>query len=175
MGDIMIPSDSEIRLDFTLKVDHILKVEIPPGGTKVELVPQGGWLAWLQQGRKPSRLFRDQRFDIWTSTRFKMKMECQYSVGNTCGLQNTTGTHRVPVDVRVSLPSALTDAAGRPVSRRPLLLDGSETDMFQPSHYVDHKPGSLHFEIQKDSVEEMLTYDADKYSGNITVIWDSEV
>jgi hypothetical protein len=41
---------------------------------------------------------------------------------------------------------------------------------------VDQKPGTLHFDVARDQVEEMLEPGvARSYSGNITVIWDSEV
>jgi hypothetical protein len=30
--------------------------QIPPGGNKVLLEPQGGWQGWLEHGRKPVRL-----------------------------------------------------------------------------------------------------------------------
>ena len=176
MGDIMLPSDNMLTLNFTLEVQHALKVEVPPGGNRVELVPQGGWQAWLNQGRKPVRLFRDQTFNITSSSRFKMQLECQYSQdGNTCSLYEPLSGHFVPLNISVSLPNGLTDASGQPVNRRRLLRDGSGTELFQPGFYVERKPGTLHFEIARDQVEEMLTGVAKKYSGNVTVIWDSEV
>lgn len=175
-GDVMIPNDNLFTFNFTLDVQHTLKVEIPPGGNRVELLPQGGWQAWLNQGRKPIRLFRDQTFNISSSSRFKMRLECQYSTGNTCALREPTAGDPVPVNVSVSLPNGLTDAAGQPVNRRPLRLDGSGTELFQPGFYVDRKPGTLHFEIAQDEVKEMLKPGvARTWSGNVTVIWDSEI
>lgn len=82
----------------------------------------------------------------------------------------------MPLNTSVSLPSGLTDAGERTVQRRPLFLDGSGTELFQPSIYVDRKPGTLHFEIIKEHVEPMLREGVGKtYTGNVTVIWDSEV
>ncbi|MGH8387601.1 MAG: hypothetical protein ACRESJ_19295, partial [Pseudomonas sp.] len=69
-GDVMLPNDPAITLNFTLNVMHALKVEIPPGGNRIDLLPQGGWQAWLNQGRKPVRLFRDQTFNVSSSSRF---------------------------------------------------------------------------------------------------------
>nr|WP_224788151.1 hypothetical protein [Pseudomonas fluorescens] len=176
MGDIMLPDDDLISLNFTLNVEHTLKVDIPPGGNRVELVPQGGWQAWLNQGRKPTRLFRDQTFNMSASSRFKMNLECQYPSGNTCTLLEPTAGHFVPLNVSVSLPNGLTDAASQPVNRRPLLLDGNGTELFQPGFYVDRKPGTLHFEIPTSEVAEMIKPGRPRqYSGNVTVIWDSEV
>ncbi|MGH8390426.1 MAG: hypothetical protein ACRESJ_33970, partial [Pseudomonas sp.] len=70
MGDVMLPNDTVVTLNFTLDVQHSLKVEIPPGGNRIDLLPQGGWQAWLNQGRKPVRLFRDQTFNVSSSSRF---------------------------------------------------------------------------------------------------------
>jgi hypothetical protein len=177
MGDIMLPDDDLISLNFTLSVEHALKVEIPPGGNRIELVPQGGWQAWLTQGRKPTRLFRDQTFNVSSSSRFKMNLDCQYSLdGNRCSVRDPVSGHVVPLDVSVTLPSGLVDAAAQPVNRRPLRRDGSGTELFQPRFYVDRKPGALHFEIAQDEVGEMLKPGvARSYSGLVTVIWDSEV
>ncbi|KHK64428.1 hypothetical protein [Pseudomonas frederiksbergensis] len=175
MGDVMLPDDSILTLNFNLEVQHTLKVEVPPGGNRVELVPQEGWQSWLNSGRKPTRLFRDQRFHISASSRFKMGLECQYVSGNTCAISETSSGHQVPVNVSVTLPQGLTDGANQPVDRRPLLLDGSGTELFQPSFYLDRKSGMLHFEVDRSSVEDMLDSGAKAYTGNVTVIWDSEV
>ncbi|MNG16887.1 hypothetical protein D3C84_1008330 [compost metagenome] len=70
----------------------------------------------------------------------------------------------------------MTDDSGQAVDRRPLRLDGSGTELFQPGHYVDRKPGALHFEVAREHVEQMLQDGkAKNWSGNVTVIWDSEV
>jgi hypothetical protein len=177
MGDIMMPSSSTLTLNFILDVQHTLKVDVPPGGNRVELVPQGGWQSWLTQGRKPTRLFRDQTFNISASSRFKMQMECQYSHDSrTCAVLEPVSGHSVPLNVSVSLPHGLTDADGQAVDRRPLRLDGSGTTLFQPGFYVDRKPGTLHFEIPSTQVGEMIhPGQARQYSGSVTVIWDSDI
>jgi hypothetical protein len=172
----MIPNDNVLTFNFNLDVQHTLKVEVPPGGNRIELIPQGGWQAWLQRNRRPERLFRDQTFNISASSRFKMQLDCQYGDGgNQCMLLEPVSGGAVPVSISVTLPSGLNDAAGQPVSRRPLLRDGSGTELFQPGLYVDRKPGQLHFEIARTHVEEMLTGVAKTYSGNVTVIWNSEI
>ncbi|MBK5513688.1 hypothetical protein [Pseudomonas sp. TH15] len=174
MGDLMIPNDNLLRLNFTLIVEHMLKVEIPPGGTTIELTPQGGWQAWLDQARKPTRLFRDQTFNLWTSSRFKMQMRCQYDAGDTCAVQDPAG-NQAPLQVAVTLPAGLTTEGGRAVIRQPLRVSGVGTEMFQPGIYVDRKPGTLHFDIEQGDVANMLSREAATYKGNVTVIWDSEV
>jgi len=176
MGDVLLPNDTAITLNFTLDVMHSLKVEIPPGGNRIELIPQGGWQAWLNQGRKPVRLFRDQTFHVSSSSRFKMQLECQYALGNTCALRDADSTDFVPLNTSVTLPNGLTDAAGQAVQRRPLRLDGSGTELIQPGFYLDRKPAALHFEIAREHVETMLRDGvSNTWSGDVTVIWDSEV
>lgn len=173
-GDTMIPTDNVLTFNFTLSVEHVLKVDLPPGGNRVELLPEGGWQAWLNQGRRPARLFRDQTFTLAASSRFKMNLECGLVIGNTCGLRNDAGDE-VPVQIGVSLPYGLRDQYGQPVNQLPLRLDGVGTELFQPTHYVDYRPAQLHFEVGKDDVGEMLKTPGSTYSGTATVIWDSEV
>ena len=176
-GDVVVPTgDRELTLEFTLDVQHELKVEIPPGGNNVELVPQGGWQGWLSQGRKPTRLFRDQTFNLSVSSPFGMQMSCEYGNGTGCDLVETRTGQRVPLEVAVSLPHGLTDSSGQAVKRRPLRLDGSGTNGFHPSFYVNRGPGTLHFEVTRDEVEKMLTPDVEaNYRGSVTVVWDSEL
>ncbi|WP_407681934.1 hypothetical protein [Pseudomonas hamedanensis] len=176
MGDVMLADDSAISLNFALSVEHTLKVDIPPGGNRVVLEPVGGWQSWLDQGRKPTRLLRDQTFNIWTSSHFKMNLQCEYYSNNTCALWESTSGHSAPLEVSVTLPNGLTDGAGQPVNRRRLLRDGSGTELFQPGFYLDRKVGTLHFEVAQDAVDEMIKPGtARSYSGSVTVIWDSEV
>lgn len=176
MGDVMIPADSLLALNFLLVVNHTLKVDIPPGGNRVVLEPQGGWQSWLTQGRKPTRLFRDQTFNISASSRFRMNLQCQYASGNNCALWEPTAGHEVPLEVSVTLPDGLADAVGQPVRRRLLRRDGTGTELFQPGFYLDRKPGTLHLEVAREAVQEMLKPGVSRsYSGNVTVIWDSEV
>lgn len=176
MGDIMVSTESEVTLELKLNVQHTLKVTIPPGGNTVELLPAGGWQQWLSQGRKPTRLFRDQTFNISTSSRFRMWLECPDSGDNACHIRDPVSGHSVPVSVSVSLPYGLVDEAERPVNRRPLHLEGSNADIFQPGFYLDRRAGTLHFDITASHVAQMLETDqARDYSGTVTVVWDSEV
>jgi hypothetical protein len=173
-GDVLIPTDNQLTFSIFLEVQHDLKIEVPPGGNRIELVPQGGWQAWLNQGRKPARLFRDQTFNISASSRFKMQLECERVMGNTCALRNADG-HQVPLDISVSLPYGLNRPDGSAVSRQPLLLSGAGTELFQPGYYVNRRPGTLHFEVAKEHADSMLAQGGSTYSGQATVIWDSDL
>ncbi|AZF03956.1 hypothetical protein [Pseudomonas sp. R5-89-07] len=173
-GDTMIPNDAVLTFNFTLTVEHVLKVDLPPGGNRIELLPEGGWQAWLNQGRRPARLFRDQTFTLAASSRFKMNLECGLVIGNTCGLRNDAGDE-VPVQIAVSLPYGVRDQYDQPVNKLPLRLDGVGSELFQPIYYLDNRPAKLHFEVGKDDVGEMLKAPGTTYTGTATVIWDSEV
>ncbi|MBN3966155.1 hypothetical protein IMW75_12820 [Pseudomonas gregormendelii] len=177
MGDVMIPSDDTLTMNFTLDVRHVLHVEIPPGGNRVELLPEGGWQAWLQNpARLPGKLFRDQTFHIWTFSPFKMYLACESSADNPslCSLKNERND-QVPLDVRVSLPSGFTDNQGLSISRRALYKNHSD-NVFYPGFYVVRGAAKLYFEVRGAQVKNMLTnHPGTTYSGTVTVIWDSEV
>jgi hypothetical protein len=175
-GDVMLPSSSSLTLNFNLNVQHTLKVDIPPGGEKVRLVPNGGWQSWLQAGRRPVSLFRDQTFNISASSRFKMLINCGPGIGAECGLQDSNNYRRVELYVSVSMPDGITDLAGQPVRRMPLKPGAGSALYFKPGFYVDRAPGTLHFEVRPHSMESMLQPGvSDSYSGTVIVIWDSDI
>jgi hypothetical protein len=170
----MQPDDGDLTLDFVLDVQHTLKVDIPPGGNHIILEPQGGWQSWLDQGRAPTRLSRDQTFLISASSRFRMKLECELDLTEGCGIIDRESGYAGQVKVSVSLPHGLTDSSGQPVRR--LLLDREDSVTFQPGHYVDRMPGTLHFEVPEPETAFFVRNSKGRpYKGNITVIWDSEV
>ncbi|KOY03661.1 hypothetical protein [Pseudomonas nunensis] len=168
------PDDGNLTLDFVLDVQHTLKVDIPPGGNQVVLEPIGGWQSWLEQGRKPVRLVRDQTFLISASSRFTMRLECEWGLPNGCAIvDRVTGIAGI-VDVSVSLPNGLTDGTGQTVKRMSLSREASV--VFHPAFYADRKPGKLHFEMPESSTNHViLNAQGRPFYGNITVIWDSEV
>ncbi|MGF6088132.1 hypothetical protein [Pseudomonas sp. 18173] len=176
MGDVMLPDDPVLTLDFVLDVQHALKVDIPPGGEKIQLVPEGGWQNWLQAGRKPVRVFRDQTFNISASTRFKMRLECEFIYVAHCMLRDSVSNRTVQVFTRISLPNGLTWSGGQPIQRHLLRSDFGVPPTVYPGFYVDRAPGVLHFEIPGFYFKPMLgPGEGGRFRGNVTVIWDSEV
>lgn len=171
-GDKLIPNDPILELNFTLTVNHIFKVQFPPGADRLSLIPDGGWQQWLHRGRRPEKLFANQPFQIWSSGRFNMQLQCQYAVDEQCGIRNESG-HLVPVETRVTLPAGITALSGMAVNRQ--LLSNTNAITFLPSLYVDNGRASLHFEVGRDSVKDMTNYAGSHYSGNVTVVWDSQV
>lgn len=173
MGSSFQPDDSNLTLDFVLDVQHTLKVDLPPGGNKVSLEPEGGWAPWIDSGRKPSRIFRDQPFFISASSRFKVMMLCSSQGGAYCNLGSPLG-NSVQVKVSMSLPAGIDGPGGGPVSKIPLHFN-SWMGPFQPNMYVERKGGTLHFELDPFAIEFLLRPGKnDRLRGNITIIWDSE-
>ena len=173
MGDVMQANDSNLTLDFTLDVEHVLKVDIPPGGNHVELLPEGGWQRWLQNpARIPEKLFRDQTFHISTSGPFSMRLICSNMYVYWCAIRNENNLS-IPLKVEVSLPSGIVDSKGRPVVRQVLRNDLDVK--FQPGIYVDNKPAVLHFQVLRWIKEMLRDHAGSTFTGTVTVVWDSEV
>jgi len=116
-GDNLLPTDTSVTLNFTLDVQHTLRFQFPANSSRIELIPGGGWQQWLNQGRRPQRLWADQGFNISSSTPFSMALQCEYLVGTLCGIRNPTG-HTVVVETRLTLPNGLRDASDQPVNRQ---------------------------------------------------------
>ena len=153
-------------------MQHTLKVDIPPGGNKVTLEPEGGWQQWIDGGRKPTRIYREQPFYISASTPFKMTMNCHKYDFVRCILSSASGK-RTDVMVSVIMPPGITNAINAPAIR---LRNDAWTYAFTPTRYVDRKPGTLLFEMSKEAIDQLLVPGfSDHFTGNITIVWDSEV
>ncbi|WP_192562280.1 hypothetical protein [Pseudomonas gozinkensis] len=174
LGPLMSPDDGSVSLDFVLDVQHTLKVDLPPGGNKVTLEPAGGWQNWLDNGRKPTRFYRDQPYYLSASSRFKVTMQCDSLGGSECRMGSPTG-RSTRVETRLTVPPGIVGPGG---------VDGWSGTLgtnlwigpFQPTHYVDRKPGNLRFEIPRMYIDDLLKPGVnDTLTGHITIIWDSEV
>lgn len=181
MGAMMVPNDGNLTLDFVLDVQHTLKVDLPPGGNKVVLEPEGGWKNWIANSARPPRIYRDQAFYLSASSRFKVMMLCDsFSFyGAECRLIGDRANLPYPnvgwVLTKLSLPGGITGPDNKPV--KDLVLKNNEwVGPFQPGHYVDRTPGNLRFEMPADAITFLLRPGiSDTLKGDITVIWDSEV
>lgn len=175
-GSVLRPDDASLNLDFVLDVQHTLKIDLPPGANNVTLEPAGGWASWLDSGRKPTQVFRDQLFYISASSRFKVMMLCNSPGGNTCRLGSAEG-NTTDIQVWMSLPPGISGpgSPGQTVTRHRLNFN-TWAGPFQPGLYVDRKPGTLHFDMTPFAIDFLLRPGvADRLRGNVTVIWDSDV
>ncbi|WPN59162.1 hypothetical protein [Pseudomonas sp. P9_31] len=174
LGPLMVPDDGNLTLDFVLDVQHTLKVDLPPGGNKVLLEPEGGWQRWIDSGRKPTRIYRDQLFYLSASSRFKVMMLCNSYGGTRCKLGSPKG-NTTEVETLLTLPAGITGPGGGSVTLFRLQYN-TWSGPFQPGIYVDRKAGSLRFEMPQDAINFLLRPGlSDTLSGSITIIWDSEV
>lgn len=181
MGSMMVPNDSNLTLDFVLDVQHTLKVDLPPGGNKVALEPEGGWQRWIQSSGRPARIYRDQLFYLSASSRFKVMIQCDSwsAFGTDCRMVGDKDYLPFPnaswVHTKLTRPAGITGPDGTPV--KDLLLKRYEwSGPFEPSLYVDRKPGNLRFEMPREAIDYVLRPGlSDTLKANIVVIWDSEV
>lgn len=171
-GDAVRVSDPELAINLQLEVDPLFRVEFPGGSNLLSLEPEGGWLNWLNRGRKPTRLWRDQHFNLFTSVPFKMSLQCEHSQGDHCAIAASDG-HQVPVEIRLTLPNGMQDAAGQPVRRH--LLNRVETPHFAPSQFILGRQATLHFEVPQPDMESMLDHAGMAYNGSVTIIWDPQI
>lgn len=174
MGSMMVPDDGNLTLDFVLDVQHTLKVELPPGGDKVAMEPVGGWQRWIDGGRMPTEIYRDQTFYISASSRFKVMMLCSSLGGTDCDIgNNQVGFSKF--QVRLTLPRGIV-GPGNGDGWSGTLTHNTWLGPFEPSRYVDRKPGTFRFQMPSRWIESLLKPGMNgTLWGNVTIIFDSEV
>lgn len=174
MGAMMVPNDGSLTLDFVLDVQHTLKVDLPPGGDKVTMEPPGGWQRWIDTGRMPTEIYRDQLFHISASSRFKVMMICNSLGGTECSIgNNEVGFSKF--EVRLTLPAGIV-GPGNSDGWTGRLSHNTWLGPFEPNRYVDRKPGTLRFQIPQRWIESLLKPGMNgTLWGNVTIIFDSEV
>ncbi|MFS2198663.1 hypothetical protein ACCD00_09055 [Pseudomonas sp. Pseusp3] len=162
-------NDPSMTFNLNLAVKQDVKVEM--SADRVYLTPKGGWMEWITHGRKPEKLLGDLRFFILSSAPFKMDLSCERLGIDTCLISN--GSHQVPVDISVSLPSPWVDDTGRPIERRPLILGGEGLKNIKATGSPNQSPSLLHFEVPQDSVKDMQS--GSRYRGTVYVTFDSDI
>jgi hypothetical protein len=157
---------AEFSVMVRLAVWHTLRADLLDG-SKAVLEPAGGWQAWTDKGRPPTRFGRTLTFLQEASAPFTMKLSCQYSLIGSCALKSAEGDV-VKVDTLVSHRVGITNTAGERVSREylsPLLAK-----KYYPDKLWSNGGSHLHFEIPADRAAKMKS--GTLYSGTITVLWD---
>lgn len=174
MGSMMVPNDDNLTLDFVLDVQHTLKVDLPPGGNKVTMEPVGGWQRWIDTGRMPTEIYRDQPFHLSASSRFKVMMVCSSLGGSECDIgNNQVGFSKF--EVRLTVPKGVVGPGGAD-GWTGTLQHNRWLGPFEPSRYVDREPGNLRFQMPRKWIEVLLRPGMNgTLWGNATIIFDSEV
>ncbi len=170
-----IATDSVLTLNFALSVLHTFRVDMP-SKINLELAPPGGWdpqRVYNGASQLPDKLLAEQDYQQWTSTRFKMQLQCEYAVGDDCGLQNDEGNTNIAVTTSVTLPNGLQNSSNGPVDHYP--LSNRVASAFQPTRYINNEHATLHFEVDKAGVKQMVNSGSRHFHGDVTVIWDSQV
>jgi len=173
LGMQMYPDDSNLTLDFVLDVQHTLKVDLPPGGNKIALEPAGGWQRWIDSGRRPTEIFRDQPFFLSSSSRFKVMLQCSSLGGSDCDIGNNQVGYS-KFQVRLTMPPGIV-GPGNHDGWFGTLVHNLWIGPFEPSRYIDRKQGMLRFFISPRFMDFLRPGMNGTLTGNATIIFDSEV
>ena len=177
-GDGVSGGDPNLRLEFTLTVNHMFALDFPPGSETVNLQPLGGWNQWQEHGKVPATLRRDVRFRVSGSTPFSVNLNCEHTMADgRCGISN--GPSTVPLDVSINMPGfvgrtdfsiaeALNFSLKQESGPLPHFSSPREGAVFQRSSY-------LRFEVSGDPVKEMVLHPNTQYKGRVTVIFDANM
>ncbi len=177
-GDVMVPDDNQITFKFQLQVNHYLAVDFPAGAYRAILQPQDGWQAWLNSGRSAPALSANHQFKISSSGRFKVYLDCEYTVAGTCGIQTPLdgGTDTVAVDISVSLPAGIVAMPGsRPANRIKLGIGVSNAAEFRTAAVQFSRAATMHYDIPAAVTAQMVRYPGKTYRGSATIIFDSNI
>lgn len=172
-GDKATVERNTIEVAFELYVDHLFELHIPPGSDRAVLEPRGGWGAWINRGRPPTRLHRDVPFSLSTSVPFSATLTCPDgpAVNGRCQIRDEARGTAASLDVAITMPQIRTDS-GLPAQRLPLRAD--QPVLLEPEGTTMKMGSQLHIDVDQQEVAEMLRHPGARYRGNITVVFDSE-
>jgi len=161
--------DNQLIIELTLKVQHQIKVEFPPGGDKVVLQPPGGWHDWIYRGkaRIPPYLIAELPYRLWSSSDFNVWLNCQYAIGEVCMLNN----ERLGMQVRL-------DVIYVNKSKEEIPLKHGVKKLFSASlrgPYFINEERSIIFKVQEPVLALMMEYPGSTYKGNVTLIYDAAI
>lgn len=188
-GDSFTPSDSQLQINFTLKVEHELKVTPQAGATDVSLYPcyndkdctkqseEKNWERWMVTNITPQKMSGISKFNISSSAGFSVHMQCSSDSSLTldsCPMISEKSGTTVPVKARITLPESIKDSTGKKVINSPLYTEKNTSRFFTTSFGVDRQ-GQVEFYIEKKNVSEMLKSRPDSWSGSVTLIFDPSI
>ncbi|EOZ1521572.1 hypothetical protein Q9Z39_004190 [Enterobacter hormaechei] len=187
-GDNYQASDSELTINFSLKVTHDLKVSPVLATSDVNLYPcyygakcsredaEKNWERWMVTNIPPQSMTGLSSFNISSSGSFTVYLNCGNNAPLTidsCPILSNKSGSVVPVKAFLSLPDNISDKNGMRVTRTPLYTQRNVSR----DRYITQTPGLtkqgyIDFIIEKKNVIEMLKTRPDSWSGNVTIIFD---
>jgi hypothetical protein len=167
-------SDDIVNFNLTLSVEHQIRVDFPANSDHVLLEPDGGWLNWLNKGRRPTRLYREQPFRLWASAPLHMYLTCGHTMGNRCGITNERTHEHVPVDIAVSLPDAFR-YQGQTVQKLALPVGKHAALTFEAVRPLLNGRSLLHYSVAEENLEGMLKNAGTTYKGDVTIMFDAQI
>lgn len=158
-------SDSNVTIEFTLRVTHQLKVEFPAGSNKVILQPPKGWAPWINSGKTPTNLKAELPFKLWFSAPFDVSLSyCQYQNNGQCQLKNIKNSHKTNIEI------SYINGIGKSVPLSTSKYHFTNTD----GEYIN-VARKLLFEINKTNLTEMMKYPGSTYQGDVTIMFEAEI
>lgn len=161
-------SDSTLTVNFSLKVQHQIKVEFPAGSDKVILYPPSGWHDWIYGGKTkiPRELSAELPFRLWVSNPFVIKLKCQYQIGVSCAIKNDKD-HRVIVNVLYRNRLGIGKEHVLSTNNYTITLDDKGVSVGEERRII--------FKVAGADAREMIKYPGSTYKGDVTLIYDAAI
>ncbi|MBS1205830.1 MAG: hypothetical protein H6R25_2729 [Proteobacteria bacterium] len=188
-GDNFQASDTELTINFTLSVNHELKLTTTADNQTVSLQPcasgrictedegSANWERWMVTRITPQLTGRSN-FSLSSSGAFSVYLECEQQSGSDCALKSdNTPSQTVPVQTLLTLPDNIVDdSTGSTVSKRRLAVGKDVTkNVFATKNFGQNRAGSIDFLVSQKDVDTMLKTRPDTYRGAVTVIFDPNI
>lgn len=185
-GNAWSPSDTQLTINFTLSVNHELKLTTIADDRTVSLQPcasgrvctedeaSANWERWMVTRITP-QLTGHSNFRLSSSGAFSVYLECEQQSGPDCALRSDKmPSQTVPVRTLLTLPDNIVDNfTGSTVSKRELVAGKDLTkNIFTTRSFGQNRAGSIDFLVSQKNVDTMLTTRPDTYRGAVTVIFD---
>ncbi|MEJ4046169.1 hypothetical protein [Erwinia sp. SLM-02] len=182
-------SDSMLRVNFSLNVNHELKLTTTAEDQQVSLQPcasgkvcsadegAANWERWMITRITPELSGRS-RFNLTSSGAFTVYVQCEHQSGQDCALRSdNTPSQTVPVQSLLTLPQNILDVStGSTVSKRRLATSKDlNKNIFVSNSYGQNRAGHIDFLVSQKDVDTMLKTRPDTYRGAVTVIIDPKL
>lgn len=188
-GDNFQASDSQLLLNFTLSVNHELKLTTVVDDQTVSLQPcasgqvctegegAANWERWMTTRITPTLTGRSN-FRLSSSGAFAAYLECEQQSGSDCALRSDNNpSQTVPIQTLLTLPDNIVDGStGSRVSKKRLSV-GRElaNNTFETKAFGQNKSGMIDFLVTQKDVDTMLKTRPDTFRGAVTVVFDPKI